>query len=257
MNLTGGMPSPPTVTPGTCSVVSAAIVVTRPLFLPAFAERLFRLLAVKVRIPMTCVQVLVRSDISISRGHAASPVSPQASRSFFVTSKEETSHQQNTHARCFPMGAASSRNQGEMISESGGRIAAFVGLVKRQRPSAIRDQLSHFYGFPITVPTIPAIRVSTADRCCISPTTSYPSWLNATRSHGLSLRSAISVPMPENRSGQNRSAQSHDRFCEPGVSDRGYRPSPPQFVTYGASGPARLRLRMPMALILFRPPDAI
>ena len=127
VNLTGGMPSPPTVTPRTCSLVSAAIVVTRPLSLPAFAERLFRLLAVKVPIPMTCVQVLVRSDISISRGHAASPVSPQASRSFFVTSKEETSHQQNTHARCFPMGAASSRNWGEMISESGGGLPLSSG----------------------------------------------------------------------------------------------------------------------------------
>ncbi|RVN46028.1 hypothetical protein CN108_34525, partial [Sinorhizobium meliloti] len=26
--------------------------------------------------------------------------------------RKRTSHQQNTHARCFPMGAASSRNQG-------------------------------------------------------------------------------------------------------------------------------------------------
>ncbi|MHC2542647.1 hypothetical protein FB001_1542 [Ensifer sp. SEMIA 135] len=33
----------------------------------------------------TCDQVLARSDISTSRGHAASPVSPQASRSFLAT----------------------------------------------------------------------------------------------------------------------------------------------------------------------------
>lgn len=159
MNLTGGMPSPPRVTPWTCSVVSAAIIVTRPLSLPAFAERLFRLLAVNVPIPMTCVQVLVRSDISISRGDAASPVSPRASRSFLVTSKEETSHQQNTHARCFPMGAASSRNQGadcfgictsrRVSSRCSNvfRYAAFVGLVTRQCPSAIQDQLFQFLRF--------------------------------------------------------------------------------------------------------------
>lgn len=61
VNLTGGMPSPPTVTPRTCSLVSAAIVVTRPLSLPAFAERLFRLLAVKVPIPMTYAKSLLEA----------------------------------------------------------------------------------------------------------------------------------------------------------------------------------------------------
>lgn len=147
MNPTGGMPSPPTVTPGTCSVVSAAIVVARPLSLPAFAERLFRLLAVKVPIPMACGQVLARtpSDISVSRGDAASPVSPQASRSFLVTSKEKL------HTSRTPTPDAFRWERHHL----GIRGRLFLGIGGRD----------HF-----------GIRGRIASEFASYPTTSYPSW---------------------------------------------------------------------------------
>ncbi|MDW9893740.1 hypothetical protein GOB31_30825, partial [Sinorhizobium meliloti] len=42
-------------------------------------------------------------------------------RSFLVTSKEETSHQQNTHARCFPMGGHHLGIRGRLFLGIGGR----------------------------------------------------------------------------------------------------------------------------------------
>lgn len=61
-------------------------------------------IAVPTRTAIDYTQVLAQSDVSITRGHAASPLSPRASRSFLFNSKRIASHLQATHARCLKRG---------------------------------------------------------------------------------------------------------------------------------------------------------
>gem|GEM_PF-5203751 len=78
-----------------------------------------------VRIESTCDQVLARSDISISRGHAASPVSPQASPSFLATVENFTpaEHPRQGGGVISESGCDHfSELRGEIISESGGEL---------------------------------------------------------------------------------------------------------------------------------------
>lgn len=102
-----------------------------PQPLPAAASRAPSTVLPRPEPQSICGPVLVQNDISVSRGHAASPVSPQASRSFLVNidGRNFTPAEHPRHIPAKGGGIISGQGgdyfsewRGEIISESGGGL---------------------------------------------------------------------------------------------------------------------------------------